>query len=297
MQRYKGYEEYKHTLVATLGGKPQIITFTLDLLLKSEIPISEVIVLHPAASPRMQESLERLQAEFHGDCYIFDGRRYPMLFRQQVLRHYDNIIDDIVDETTASGALDTIGELIRNLKRQQHIIHFSISGGRRLMSFLSFSAALLYFDTPDELLHLYTPEDVQKRVDKTDAMHIELEDGRRLISVPFARAAQPFLALMLNRTPSATIESQREQQKAEDAQHCQQVMDSLSEQPRKTLKAFAQGLHPHEVAETLHIKPSTISSYSGKIYQECRNAWDIPNDVRLDYRFVQAKFADYFYDR
>ena len=296
MQRYKGYEGYKHTLVATLGGKPQIITFTLDLLLKSGIAIHEVIVLHPAASPRMQQSLERLNAEFIDDCYTFDGHTWPIRFRQQVLRHYDSIIDDIVDETTASGALDTIGELIRSLKRQQRIIHFSISGGRRLMTFLSFSAALLYFDTPDELLHLYTPEHVQQRVDKTGVMHIAQEDGRRLIAVPFARAAQPFLAMMLNRTPTDTIETQREQQKIEDHKHCQQVIDALTDHARKTLHAFAQGLHPHEAAALLHIKPSTISYYSSKIYQECRNAWDIPENVRLDYRFVQAKFADYFYD-
>ncbi len=294
MQRYKGYEGYKHTLVATLGGKPQIITFTLDLLLKSEIPISEVIVLHPAASPRMQESLKRLNAEFDDDCYIFDGRRYPMLFRPQVVRQYDSIIEDIVDETTANGALDTIGELIRTLKRQQHIIHFSISGGRRLMSFLSFSAALLYFDTPDELLHLYTPEDVQKRVDKTDAMHIEPEDGRRLISVPFARAAQPFLALMLNRTPSATIESQREQQKAEDNKHCQQVIDELTETQRKVLQALARGLHPEQVAQTLGIKLGTIRNHTNVIYRECRNAWNMPDKPVVNYLFVQAKFANFF---
>jgi CRISPR-associated protein Csx14 len=60
----QGYKGYKHTLVATLGGQPQIVTFTLDLLLKRGIPISEVVVVHPAASPRIQQSLERLNAEF-----------------------------------------------------------------------------------------------------------------------------------------------------------------------------------------------------------------------------------------
>src|SRR6267378_3977693 len=106
----QGYKGYKHTLVATLGGQPQIVTFTLDLLLKRGIPIHEVIVVHPAASPHIQQSLARLNAEFAEDRYTFEERNLTIHFRQQVLRHYDSVIDDIVNETTASGALDTIVE-------------------------------------------------------------------------------------------------------------------------------------------------------------------------------------------
>lgn len=292
----QGSSGYKHTLIATLGGEPQIVTITLDLLLKRNIPIYEVIVVHPAASPHMQQSLARLNAEFVGDRYLFEGYSLTIHFCQQVLSHYESVIDDIVDEATASGALDTIGELIRNLKRQQRIIHFSISGGRRLMTFLSFSAALLYFETPDELLHLYTPEHVKERTDMSGAMHIEPEDGRRLIEVPFARAAQPFFAMMLNRTPSDTIQTQREQHKAEEHKRCQQVVDALNARSREVLQAIAQELHPHEVATALHLDSSTISYYASKIYRECRNIWDVPDNMRLDYHFVQVKFAHYFYD-
>lgn len=294
MQEYGGY---KHTFVATLGGEPQIVTLTLDLLLKRGIPIYEVIVIHPAASPRIQPSLERLNAEFVGDSYLFEGQRRIIHFRQQVLNHYDTVIDDIVDEATANGTLDTIGTLIRGLKRQQRIIHFSISGGRRLMTFLSFSAALLYFETPDELLHLYTPEEIKQRDSRNGAMHITPGDGRRLIEVPFARAAQPFFALMLNRTPSATIQTQQEQQKTEEHRRCRQVLDALNERSRAILVELARGFHPHEVAQKLCLDQSTISYYTSKIYRECRNVWDVPDDVRLDYRFVQAKFADYPGDR
>ena len=42
--------DYPHVLVATLGGQPQVITFTLDLLLEEGYPISEVFVLHPRAA-------------------------------------------------------------------------------------------------------------------------------------------------------------------------------------------------------------------------------------------------------
>jgi len=293
----QGYKGHRHTLVATLGGQPQIITLTLDLLLKRDIPIYEVIVVHPASSPHMQESLKRLNAEFVGDRYHFEGQSLTIHFRPHVLNHYESIIDDIVDETTANGALDTIGELIRSLKRQQRIVHFSISGGRRLMTFLSFSAALLYFETSDELLHLYTPEHIKERDDMLGVMHVSPGDERHLIEVPFARAAQPFLALMLNRTPSDTIQTQHEQQRAEEQKRCKQVVNALNEKQRRVLQLMAQGQHPHEVAEALHLKSSTISYYTTDIYQECRNAWDVPENIRVDYHFVHAKFGDYFYDK
>ena len=75
---------------------------------------------------------------------------------------------------------------------------------------------------------------------------------------------------------------------------CQEVIDDLKEGPRKVLQALAQGLHPNEVARMLGLKPSTISFYTTEIYQLCRNVWNIPPSQRIDYRFVQMKFADYF---
>ena len=293
MQEQKAY---RHTLVATLGGQPQIVTFTLDLLLRRNIPIYEVIVVHPASSPHLQQALERLNAEFVGDHYLFEGRRQTIHFRQQVLNHYDSVIDDIVDERTASGTLDTIGELVRNLKQQGRIIHFSISGGRRLMTFLSFSAALLYFDTPDELLHLYTPEHIKEQVDTNNIMHLPLGNGQRLIEVPFARAAQPFFARSLHYTPSTTIQTQQEQRQAENKKHCDQVVTALTDKPYQVLRAIAQGLHPNDVAKKLGIKPSTIQTHINVIYRECRNAWDLPETVQVNYLFIQARFAGYFPD-
>jgi CRISPR-associated protein Csx14 len=285
----------KHILVATLGGQPQIVTFTLDLLLRRGIPIYEVIVVHPAASPRLQQSLARLHTEFVDDTYTFEGRQRTIHFHRQLLSHYDTIIDDIVDEPTATGTLNTIGSLIRSLKQEGSIIHFSISGGRRLMAFLSFSAALLYFDTPDELLHLYTPEPVRLEVDRSDAMHLPPDCGQRLIEVPFARAVQPLLSSMLNRLPSTTIQAREAQMKRDEEQHCAQVLNALTEKQRQVLRALASGLHPSEAAELLDIKPSTLSSHTNIIYRECRNAWAIPNGQKVDYQTVRVLFASFHF--
>jgi CRISPR-associated protein Csx14 len=145
-------------------------------------------------------SLKRLSTEFVGDSYTFEGQSRSIHFRRQVLNRNNTIIDDIVDEASANGALDTIGELIRGLKQEGRIIHFSISGGRRLITFLSFSAALLYFDTLDELLHLYTPEQIKAQTDFNNIMHLPPNIGQRPIEVPLARAVQPLFSSLLNRS-------------------------------------------------------------------------------------------------
>src|SRR5215469_11039983 len=132
--------EHIHTLLATLGGQPQVVTFTLDLLLQRHIPIREVIVVHPASQPKLQHSIACLNAEFPGDRYKLDGR--TIHFRRQILRDYERPIDDIVDGRTADGALNTMDELIRGLKRRQSTLHSSITAGPRPISLSPISTAV-----------------------------------------------------------------------------------------------------------------------------------------------------------
>lgn len=240
--------EYTHVLLATLGGQPQVVTFTLDLLLQRDIPISEVHIVHPAATPdsRLGRSVERLNAEFLSDYYKEYGRTIHL--RRHVLTHYDKPLDDIKDESSADGALNTMYELISSLKQRHCIVHFSITGGRRLMSFLSISAALLSFDHADRMWHLYTPEIVQQRVRDGASMHVPAEDGVRLIEVPLARLSQSILsqALDSNTGVRAFIRSQNEQAEAEERAHRKYVVATATPSQQKVLRAFAKGLHPRD---------------------------------------------------
>ncbi len=175
---------YIHTLLATLGGQPQVVTFTLDLLLQRGYPISEVVLVHPEAShPRLQHSLDCLNGEFVGDRYRATGRTIHL--RSQILLLDDEPLDDIVNEVSADGALNTIHQLIRSLKRQRRCIHLSITGGRRLMSSIATEAALLNFTHSDHIWHIYTPEAVQKQVSEGAIMHSSPRDGVHLIERHF----------------------------------------------------------------------------------------------------------------
>jgi hypothetical protein len=83
------------TLLATLGGQPQVVTFALDLLLARGIPIRDVLVVHLAdPSPRLRRARERLAAEFVGDRYA----GYPC--RQQVQERLHITLGTVNDHKT-----------------------------------------------------------------------------------------------------------------------------------------------------------------------------------------------------
>jgi CRISPR-associated protein Csx14 len=289
--------EYTHTMLATLGGQPQVVTFTLDLLLQRQIPISEVIIIHPEASqPRLKHSIECLNAEFAGDRYRYANR--IIRFRSHVLRLGEQSLDDIVDDTSANGALDTIHGLIRDLKQQHKCIHLSVSGGRRLMSLLAISAALLNFDHADHIWHIYTPETIRQQANEGAMMHTSSISGVNLIEMPFAPWGKyfPGLAQLIGNSAKDLLQSQVAEMDALERERCDKVAKNPDTTRREleALQAFARGLTPQEVADALTISIKTVDTYKTHLLDRCRGAWDIQNQ-KLNYRFLHQKFAPYFH--
>lgn len=281
--------DYTHTLVATLGGQPQIVTFTLDLLLK-DFPISEVFVVHPYPSePRLQHSLECLRKEFVGDYYA-TGKR-SIHFRSHVLKLDNKPIEDISDDTHADGTLDTIHTLLGDLKRQGHRIHLSVSGGRRLMALFAISVASLNLDRHDHIWHLYTPDRIKKTADEGQLMHTPTGAGIKLIEGEFITLGAYINPQQSFRTAQ---EEQRQQMDAQEHAHCKEVENNATSRQREALKAFAKGLIPQQVAEKLTISLSTVHSHKSALLRHCHKAWGIPDAQQLDYHFLWAKFATYF---
>ena len=280
-----------HILLATLGGQPQIVTFTLDLLLQEGYPISQVIVLHPrAAQSRLRNSLYRLNAEFTGNYYPTAG--HHLHFQSQVLELDGTSIDDIADDTHVDGTLNTIHRIIGDLKRQGYCIHLSVSGGRRLMSLLAISVASFNFDHHDHIWHLYTPETLKKRADEGKMMHASAEAGIRLLRSPFPSLGayiynpqQPFRNAQ---------ETERMQHEAQERTCCTQVERQATPAQRQVLQAFAAGHTPQQVAQALSISLVTVNTHKTALLGYCHNVWNIPPDEQLNYYFLRAKFADHF---
>lgn len=230
--------EYTHTMLATLGGQPQVVTFTLDLLLRNHFPIREVFVIHPKTTdPRIKHALDSLRAEFAENCYHIDGHTFECRFSSQVLRLDGSPLEDSVDEASANGAHQTIYGFIRELKQHQHrIMHLSVTGGRRVMSLLAVAAAQLTFNHMDHIWHIHTPNEFRQQANEGAIMHASPEDGVRLIEVPFVPWGYYFPHLP--QSPDTSLPADPEEQK-----RCTRVITDLTESQRRTLRAFARGLN------------------------------------------------------
>lgn len=291
--------EYTHTMVATLGGQPQVVTFTLDLLLRTGFPISEVFVIHPKATdPRLQHSLACLKAQFVNNRYQNDTCTINCHFDSCILHLNGVPQEDIQNEVSAIGAQDTIYHLIRDLKQQrQRVVHLSVTGGRRVMSLLAISAAQLNFKHIDHIWHIYTPEEFRRRANEGAIMHASSEDGVRLIAVPFVPwgAYFPYLPQPHEFHAQEVLNTQVAQMDAQidaiERTRCRYVLNQLTSRQYEVLKAFARGLTRREVADQLTISIKTVDTFKTVIFDYCRDAWELADDEPRDHSFFKDHFA------
>ena len=290
----------KHIMIATLGGQPQVVTLTLDLLLRRNYLISEVYVVHPRISdPRIEHAVRCLKSEFSEHRYIIDGRTVNCRLFLRPLRQGDIELEDISDEASANGALDTIYHLVLELKQQQRVVHLSLTGGRRLMSLLAISAAQMNFTHLDHIWHIYSPQAFRLRSNEGAIMHATPRDGVRLIEMPFVPLGAYFPHLPHSpHSPGPhaqqALSAQVAQMDETEQARCTQVFNDLTARQRDVLYTFSQGMKRQQVAETLHITLKTVDSHKTNILAACRNAWNMPEDEPLDHTFLRDHFASYF---
>ena len=282
------------TLVATMAGGPQVVTFALDGLFQRGEAIHEVIVVHlsPQADPLTGRALARLTAEFPDDRY--GGR--PCRLRFIPVRAGNTRLDDVRDDAAVNAAWSAVYELIASLKTQGRHLHVCITGGRRMLALLAMSAAMLHFDHGDRLWHMYTPAEFLERASDGAIMHARPEDGVRLLQVPLVPwgAYLPALRALAQASPRDVVAAQTRWLDDTERARCRAVVDALTPRQLDTLRAFAVGQGPQEVAETLCVTVKTVDAHKTVILSECRNAWELPPDAWLDYHFLREKFRRYF---
>lgn len=282
------------TLMCTLGGQPQVVTFALDALLAQNISVEELIVLHfSPENERIQQSLARLAAEFDNGRY---GER-PLRYYPHPLCAGQHHLTDIYDETDVNTAWEAINHLITNLKSERRPLHICISGGRRILGLLTLSAASLHFGHQDALWHMYTPDDLRQAANQGAIMHAPEQSGFRLIRVPMMPWGSYFPALRQLTQPvpngDDVLAGPRAALDYAEQSRCQTVRARLTERQREVLRAFAAGLNPQQVAEKLVVSIKTVDTHKTVILAECRNVWNLPDDAWLDYRFLAEKFETF----
>lgn len=281
------------TLVVTLGGQAQVVTFALDDLLARGESISEVIVVHLApTNARVQKALQQLAQEFPADRYR--QTRHAIHLRLHALANANGALPDIRDEQAAEATWQAMYALIAQLKAQNHALHLCLAGGRRIIGLMAMSAAMLLFDHRDRLWHLFTPDDLRHRAFEGALLHVAPTDSVRLIQVPLSPWGTyfPGLRALAGLASTRVVADQQAWLVQSEQARCQRVITQLSERQRAVLRAFVDGLAPQQVAERLAISLKTVDSHKTVILDLCRNEWQTPPGTRLDYHFLRDKFRN-----
>lgn len=282
------------TLIAILGGQPQVVTFTLDRLLARGEKIDQVVVIYPTSNARYHKAYLRLAGEFAGDRY----NNQPCHLRSISIQLNGAALDDIREAGEVEAARKTFHELFGKLKDENHIIHLSLSGGRRVMALVALSAAMQYLTPADHIWHIYTPGDFIEEARDGALMHAPPQVGIQLVSVPFVPwvAYFPGLAPLLARSSQELREADLGWLDNAEREHCHQVWEQLTTRRREVLRAFALGLTRQQAAARLVIEPSTIDTHRDAILDLCRQVW-VTYEGKFDIYFLRERFGPYLRGR
>ncbi len=279
-------------LMASLGGQPQVVTLTLDLLLQRGESIDEVWTVFPGGNPRYKAAHRRLQEEF---------RAYAP-YRERGIRYRARSLDapngrplaDIQRSADADRAWQVLSALIGEAKRAGHRLHLSLTGGRRALALMMFSAAMLYCTPTDRVWHLYTPPAVLATVKDGARLHVAPEEGVQLLEVPFAPwgAYFPGVKAILGLRPQRALALRAQWPDEDTARRCAQVWAQLTPRQREALQALVEQPTRQAAADALGLSLSTLDTHREAILAACRLAW--PDGTPVDLRFVRRVFRGWF---
>lgn len=295
----KGEDKMASTLVSTMGGQAQVVTFALDWLLAQGEQVDEVVALHlsPQGNERVARALDQLQAELGGHHYEFGGRVIrPFRFWLVCLCCAGVPLHDIRDEAAANAVWEAVYALLGELKGRGRQLHLCIAGGRRMIGLQAFSAATLLFGHHDRLWHMYTPAEFLARAQDGAILHASPEDGVRLISVPLVPwgAYLPGVRAMAQGTPGEVLAVHRQAMSEGERLRCQEVVDALTPRQAEVLRGIAAGQIPQDVAAAMCVQVRTVHAHTAAILDVCRSVWGLGVDRRLDYHFLREQFRHFW---
>lgn len=281
------------TLICTLGGQPQIVTFALDYLLARGEQVRDLFALHlDPADNRLARSLARLRAEFDGDLY----QNRPCRFRTIPVRQGTKILPAIRTEAEAETVRQIVFSLITDLKQAGRTLHLCLAGGPRLMALMALSAAQLHCGHHDKIWHIYTEPDLLEQAQDGAVMHDESGQRVWLVqvpTVPWGQYLAPFS--MARQTPSEVMHAQTAWLDKTELQRCRTVWQELTPREKEVVRSFATGRTPQEVAEQLVITVKTVSSHQTNIFAKCRPAWELPPETPLNFHFLRERFRPFLH--
>lgn len=263
----------RRVFIATLGSEPQVVSVGACLLQQAGMPHARVVVIH--TSPRLRmiaDALRRLQEAFAEPP--LDGLKLELVEIQRDGRP----MTDILEEEEARATFQTIYGVLKAEKAAGREVHFSIAGGRKVMSTYGMAAAQLLFDAGDALYHLFSDDAFLKE----RRMLPQAGDRVRLVPVPVLRLgadAMMFQEILTYDNPldamrrGHELTRQREYQRAET--FARYVLTEAEE--RVAQISVTQGLQNAEIAQALNLSRKTVANHLSSIYAKLEEYLGYPD--------------------
>ncbi len=275
-------------LVATLGTEPQVITIALDKLLEDKHPIKKVVVIY-TKNLRVLEALKILEEEFSRGVYTnITFHKVPVISLE------GRIIEDFISEEDLKDLLRTLYIEIRKYRQDNIIVHFLISGGRKVMSVMGMLVAQLLFGTEDCLWHLITKEWMPGSERR---LHLSSGEKVWLVQIPVLRWSETktFMRMVAELRDPQEVETwyERLSRRVEMKRKGEFLKYWLTPAERKVVELVCKGFDNVSIARTLYKSEQTVANQLQNIYEKLKEWMDYP-DIKVDRNVLIAQFAPYF---
>lgn len=276
----------REAMLATLGSEPQVVTITLDRLLR-EFPIQEVVLVYTSATP-VRRGLKLLEAEFASKRYA--GIR----LRTVPVEGPEGVLEDIRTAEDVRWLLRTLYQTVRDLKRAGAVLHLCIAGGRKVMGVAGMVVAQLLCGPDDRAWHLLTEGWTPGRERR---MPLDPDEPVWLIPVPILRwtdSAAMLAALAELDDPHEAIRRYEEIVRGERMRRRREFVTRwLTRAEREVARLACAGLDNAAIARKLRRSERTVAHHLTRIYEKLQDWMGLPG-MAVGRSVLLAELVPYF---
>ena len=280
-------KNHPHTMIATLGVEPQVVTITIDCLTKRGINISNVTILH-TDHPAIKEALAVIKNELNKSTY------HGLSLRTVKITSPIGPVKDFQSEEELRALLRTFYSEIRNARQNNSPIHLCISGGRKVMGVIAMTVAQLLFGPDDHVWYLITEG---WKPGSARQLHVSTNEQARLVPVPVLRWQEAGTLMQavteLDDPQEVLIWYDRLTQKAEEKRQGEFIKHWLTPAERQVAQMACRGFDNATIAARLNKQRQTVANQLRGIYEKLHEWLDYP-DYSVDRNVLIARFAPYF---
>jgi DNA-binding CsgD family transcriptional regulator len=267
-------------LIATLGAQPQVPPIATQLLLRDQVPLTTVEVLHtnPTQEP-IRSALQELRTTFDHSV------DWPALTLTEIP------CNDVLTPHELDTFSTTLFHSLKHWVGLGHQIHLLLAGGRKPMAMIGMSVAQLLLGPQDRVWYLFSDDELRQ----SGRVTVRSNDDVRLIQIPLpqftstpALFSRPFQA----ETPAA---ARRELAEADAQRRRYFVEEELTPVERTIAQHLAREiLTTDELARRLHKSPKTITNQLNTIYNKLESYFGLQPDKGVKREFLRQLLSAYF---